>query len=142
VLGGGFATTEDEIFAEGGLELRSAPMVYGVGTMAGVTFVEGGGRFVYGGLRWPRALDEADRWRITPSIAAGLYHHDERNALDLGGSLEFRSALELTYALGPWAFVGAYVAHLSNASIYERNGGAETAGLALTVDLGGWLGSR
>ncbi len=139
MLGGGFATTQDAVFAEGGLELRSASLECGLGTMAGITVVEGGGSYVYGGLRWPRALDSHDRWRLTPSIAAGLYDNDEHDVIDLGGSLEFRSALELSYALGRWARVGAYVAHLSNARIYERNGGAETAGIAFSLDLGAML---
>lgn len=142
VLGGGFATTEDAIFAEGGLELRSAGLECGLGSMAGLTLVEGGGRYLYGGLRWPRAIDAEDRWRLTPSIAAGLYDHDGEHLIDLGGSLEFRSALELSYSIGQWARVGVYVAHLSNARIYERNRGAETSGLTLSFDLGGWLANR
>jgi lipid A 3-O-deacylase len=142
LVGGGFSTTQDARFAEGGLELRSAPVVHGVGAMAGATLVEGGGLYVYGGLRWPRALDEQDRWRLTPSVAAGLYDDDNHKGLDLGGSLEFRTALELSYAIRPWARVGVYVAHLSNASIYDQNGGAETAGLALSFDVEAWLSSR
>lgn len=142
LLSGGFTVTEKDVFVEGGVEIRSAPAAYGLGVMAGATLVEGGGRYVYGGLRWSRALDEAGSWLLIPSIAAGLYDNDDAHHLDLGGSLEFRSALELSYAVTEWARLGVYVAHLSNASIYDRNGGAETAGLTLTFDLGGWMAER
>lgn len=142
MLSGGFSTTKDQVFAEGGWELRSKTTSWGVGVAAGVTLVEGGGRYVYGGLRLPLAFDEDGRWLLTPSIAAGLYDNDSNHHIDLGGSLEFRSALELSYRLGEWTRLGLYVAHLSNASIYERNGGAETAGLSLAFDFGAWLAQR
>ena len=67
-----------------------------------------------------------------------VYDTEDNDHIDLGGPVEFRSSIEVSYALNRWTRLGVYVAHLSNASIYSRNRGAETAGLALSFDLGGW----
>ena len=119
--------------------MRSAPIVEGVSAMVGLTSVEGGGLYYYAGLRLPFVAFDDPRWRVTPSFAAGVYDTKDNDRIDLGGPVEFRSALEFSYALSEWLRIGVYVAHLSNASLYERNGGAETAGLALSFDLGGWF---
>jgi hypothetical protein len=141
IVSGGFARTTEEILAEGGVELRSAPLVEGVSAMAGLTSVEGGAIYYYGGLRLPLVPFESERWLVTPSVAAGVYDTNDNDHIDLGGPVEFRSAIEFSYALNDWLRIGLYVAHLSNANLYDQNRGAETAGIALSLDLEGWIRS-
>jgi hypothetical protein len=54
----------------------------------------------------------------------GAYH--EGNGKDLGGTLEFRSGLELAYRFDDRSRLGLEISHRSNASIYEDNPGEET----------------
>ena len=75
--------------------------------------------FGYVGLR--SDFDLGPRWRLTPGFAAGAY---ERNGdIDLGGPVEFRSSLDVSYALNNGVRVGASLYHISNARLYERNPG-------------------
>jgi hypothetical protein len=71
-----------------------------------------------------------DRWRVTPQLGAGAYEQgDGRN---LGGTLEFRSGLELAVRPGARTWVGLEFYHLSNAGIHERNPGTNS----LVVNVG------
>lgn len=66
---------------------------------------------------------------ISPSIVAGFYN--DGAGVDLGGPVEFRSGLEVGYALKNQLQLGVQYTHLSNASLYEDNSGTET--LMLTI---------
>jgi len=58
------------------------------------------------------------------SPAAGVY--DRGNDKDLGGSIQFRSGLELAYEMNPGSRVGAVFYHLSNAGLEPNNPGSES----------------
>ena len=60
---------------------------------------------------------------LSPSFSVGGFH--EGDGKDLGGAIEFRSALELAYRFENNARLGVQVGHLSNASIYDSNPGEE-----------------
>ncbi len=64
-----------------------------------------------------------DRFVLSPSISVGGFH--EGDGKDLGGAIEFRSALELAYKFENKARLGLQFGHLSNASIYDSNPGEE-----------------
>lgn len=74
------------------------------------------------------------RWVLTPSFTPGLYH--EGDGKDLGGTVEFKSALELSYRFDNRARLGIGISHISNASIYDSNPGTETVYLTYAMPLG------
>ena len=60
---------------------------------------------------------------LTPSFGVGGYHAGDGK--DLGGPLEFRSAIELAWRFDDASRLGLQFGHLSNASIYDSNPGTE-----------------
>jgi hypothetical protein len=64
---------------------------------------------------------------VTLSTGAGGY--TEGNAKDLGGSLEFRSQIELGYRFTGHSRVTAAFGHISNAGLGDHNPGGETVTL-------------
>lgn len=85
----------------------------------------------YGGFGWNIPVSE--KVAVTPSLAVGAYH--DGGGLDLGGGVEFRSAIEGSYKLENDTRVGISLNHISNAGIYETNPGAETLAVTWTVPL-------
>ena len=69
---------------------------------------------------------------MSPQWATGLYYRSPE--FDLGGPLEFRTSLELSYRLAGGAQVGACLYHLSNGGLFDRNPGSES--LVLTYRAG------
>lgn len=104
-----------------GLEYRMRDVWYGVRPTFGFNFDTDGGAYGYGGLNWEIPLGN---FQLTPNFMAGLYH--EGDSKDLGGAVEFRSGIELSYQLENQHRVGIAFNHISNASIYNKNPGAET----------------
>jgi lipid A 3-O-deacylase len=74
------------------------------------------------------------RWVLTPSFAPGLYR--EGDGKDLGGAVEFKSQLELSYRFDNRSRLGIGISHISNASIYDSNPGTETVFLTYSLPLG------
>ena len=75
-----------------------------------------------------------------PSIAAGLY--EDGSGKDLGGALEFRSAVTFGYRFESGWRAGLFYAHISNASTGRDNPGADTIGISISVPLSGFKGGR
>ena len=92
-----------------------------VSLVAGVDVDLNGGTYGYGGLLYDWEFYQ--RWHLVPSIVAGLYH--ESDSKDLGGPINFRSALEVNYEITRNSRLGLGISHISNASIYDSNPGAE-----------------
>ena len=59
---------------------------------------------------------------LTPSFAPGLYF--ENGGKDLGSVIEFRSSIKAAYRLDDRSRLGVEFFHISNASIGDRNPGA------------------
>ena len=80
-------------------------------------------------LRW----SVLPRWRIDASFMPGFY--DEGAGLDLGGTLEFRSAVAISHALGESWRVGVAYSHISNGGLHDTNPGDDSvwAFVALTL---------
>lgn len=123
---------------EVGMELQFAPrrfqflpaFVPELIPKAGVVAGAQGSLYMYGGAQVDFPLGR--RWTFTPGWAAGLYHRSED--FDLGGPLEFRSSLELSYQLVNGARLGVCLYHLSNAGLFTRNPGSES--LVVTYSTG------
>ena len=61
---------------------------------------------------------------LTPSFAPGLYH--EGDGKDLGHILEFKSEIQFSYELSNDTSIGLSYNHLSNASLGDKNPGANS----------------
>ena len=120
--------TADERIAELGIEYRFAPFeIKGVPLVpaVGAAAAEDGNAWVYAGVRFDWEVSE--RWVLTPHFAVSLY--DAGEGKDLGGPIEFRSGLELSYRITDESRLGILFYHLSNADLYEDNPGTNTLAL-------------
>ena len=61
---------------------------------------------------------------VTPSFTPGLYH--EGDGKDLGHMLEFKSEVQLSLNLSDSSKLGFSYNHLSNASLGDKNPGANS----------------
>jgi hypothetical protein len=124
---------------EMGWELRYAPRRFrflpswapDLMPTAGVMASSRGVIYPYVGCRFEIPL--GDHWVFGPGTAAGLYYR--AHGKNLGGSLEFRSHLELSYRL-PWdGRIGITFYHLSNGGLFDFNPGTESAVVTYTAKL-------
>ena len=132
LLAGRFNVGKTPAESEAGVELRLAPRIWGLRPVAGVSGNEEGAVWGWGGVA--RDLPLAEGWRLTPGFA--VTHYDRGDSKNLGGSLQFRSSLELSYHLGGRTRAGAAIYHLSNAGIEKPNPGANSVVVTLAFDLG------
>lgn len=70
-------------------------------------------------------------WFMTPSFGAGLYAQGDSDK-DLDFPVQFRSQLEISYQYDSGIRAGAFLSHMSNASLSEDNPGVEVLGLSLS----------
>jgi hypothetical protein len=128
---GGFDVNDDESTFQGRVEYRSDHRFLIVKPMVGVMATGDAGIYGYGGVLMD--LFFGRRWVATPSFAAGAYV--EGDGKDLGGTLEFRSALEIAYRLDDRSRLGLAFDHISNASLYDENPGTESLVLIYAIPL-------
>lgn len=136
--GGQFDVLNKGMGVEAGWELRFAPRRFppmprfmpDVIPVTGAMATSRGTLYVYGGFRFEVPLGK--RWVASPNWAAGVYYRDG-DGKDLGGAIEFRSAIELSYILTESARLGLCLYHLSNAGIYDFNPGSESLVLTFSV---------
>lgn len=106
-----------------GGEYRFRQWDFGVRPTLGVNVDVKGGAYGYGGINWEVPLGSSP-FSLIPNFMIGAYH--QGSSKRLGGPLEFRSGIELDYQLPNTQRVGVAFNHISNASIYHHNPGAET----------------
>lgn len=115
-------TYEDAV--QFGGEYRFHEWDFGVRPTLGINADDHGGGYAYGGFNWEIPLGNTP-FLLTPNEMVGAYH--QGGSKQLGGPLEFRSGIELDYEIPNTAQrVGISFNHISNASIYDHNPGAET----------------
>jgi lipid A 3-O-deacylase len=136
VYGGIFNTANDDNPLELGLEYRfdgikipKLPASLALRPAVGIAGTEDGNKWIYGGLRLDVKLLG---WAVTPQFAVTLYDHDDGR--DLGGVLEFRSGLEVSFRFAKGPRLGLLFYHMSNGDFYERNPGSNS--LVVTLSLG------
>ena len=61
---------------------------------------------------------------VTPSFAPGYYNYGDGK--DLGSALEFKSEVQLSFDLGNSTELGMSYNHISNASLGDKNPGANS----------------
>jgi hypothetical protein len=104
------------------------PRIWRASTVSGLVASTRGAFYLYGGLqvRFPLPYGVA----ASPSLSAGVY--EPGSGLDLGHSIEFRSALLVELPVSNRIRVSAVFFHLSNAGLGARNPGTEGAGLGVS----------
>ena len=89
--------------------------------ITGGFFTENGAFYLYTGAQ---AEYELGSFTITPSFAPGYYN--EGDGKDLGHALEFKSEIQLSLELPKDSQLGLSYNHLSNASLGDKNPGANS----------------
>ena len=92
-----------------------------VSPITGGFVTENSAAYVYTGVEWNVDIGS---FYFTPSFAPGLYH--EGDGKDLGHMVEFKSELQLSLDLSQSTEFGFSYNHLSNASLGEKNPGANS----------------
>jgi hypothetical protein len=126
--------------AEAGIELQLPPVWQArlprglsLRPMLGLSGTSDEAAWIYAGLR--ADVETGSRWVVSPSFAVALF--DEGEGKDLGGAVEFRSAIEGSYRLGAGARIGLTFHHLSNGGLYDHNPGSNSLLLVYTLALVG-----
>lgn len=126
---GAFNVLNSETSGEAGFELRLRPLWEGLAARpwvlrpaAGAMATTEGALYGYAGFRLE--LPAGERWILVIQSAAGAY--DRGDDKDLGGSIQFRSGLEVAYRVTPGHRAGVVFYHLSNAGLERPNPGSES----------------
>lgn len=122
VYGGAQDVLDNTSYAQFGAEYRFRDMFKGLRPTVGINSTDEGDVYGYGGVNWDIPLADSGFY-LTPNFMVGLYH--QGGGKDLGGALEFRSGIEGSYEFSNGSRLGATFNHISNASIYDKNPGAE-----------------
>tara|TARA_B110000444_G_scaffold90_1_gene117 strand:- start:90 stop:602 length:513 start_codon:yes stop_codon:yes gene_type:complete len=93
-----------------------------VSPITGGFITDNSAAYIYTGIEWN--VDMGNKMLFTPSFAPGLYH--EGDGKDLGHILEFKSEVQLSYAASDRTSFGVSYNHVSNASIGDKNPGANS----------------
>ena len=91
-----------------------------------------GAVWVFGALR--RDFRLAERWFVTPAFGVSLY--SQGDSKNLGGPVEFRSAIELGREFRNRTRIALGIYHLSNGGIYFPNPGSNSLILTYSWPLG------
>lgn len=105
--------------------------VLGLATTADESFTKES-FWIFGGFR--HDWDFAPRWTLSTGFAVSLYERGDGK--NLGGTVEFRSYIEIARHLDERLRLGLAYYHLSNAGIYHPNPGSESLLLTLSAPVG------
>lgn len=128
---GSFDVSKDRSQVEGGLEYRQPIGVWQLCFAGGVFGTEEGSVWGFAGLR--RDLPLGGRFLLTPAFGIALY--EEGDGKDLGGLVEFRSAIELGREFADRSRIALVFYHLSNAGLYDLNPGSNSLILTYSFPL-------
>ena len=92
-----------------------------ISPITGGFITENSAVYIYSGIEWNIKMGPIE---FTPSFAPGLYH--EGDGKDLGHILEFKTEVQLSYSLSENMNFGASYNHVSNASLGDKNPGANS----------------
>jgi lipid A 3-O-deacylase len=112
-------------------EYRFGRKLFVIGPALGLVANLDGGVYGYFGLYADISIGPIV---LSPQVAAGGYRQGD--SIDLGGELQFRESVDLSYRFDSGSRLGVRLAHISNAGIYEDNPGAEEAYVTYAIPLG------
>ena len=92
-----------------------------VSPITGGFLTENSAAYLYTGIEWNVDMGSMV---FTPSFAPGLYH--EGDGKDLGHVIEFKSEVQLSYSTSDLTSLGVSYNHVSNASLGDKNPGANS----------------
>jgi len=104
-------------------------LVWDIHPFVGVTLTGDDAVYGYAGLAYD--WEFANNWYFIPSFAAGAYA--DGDGKDLGHAIEFRSQVGFAYEFENQHRLGAFVSHISNASLDDKNPGTEEAVLTYSI---------
>ncbi len=119
---GSFDVLDSESYVQVGAEYRFADIGNGFRPTVGINVDDESAGYLYGGVNLDIPLGSTP-FLLTPNFMVGLY--TSGSGKDLGGAVEFRSGLEASYRTEADHRIGVAFNHISNASLYDRNPGAE-----------------
>ena len=102
-------------------DLRRDTFVGNISPITGGFFTENSAAYIYTGFEWNVEMGELT---FTPSFTPGLYHKGDGK--DLGHTLEFKSEVQLSLNLSQSSKLGLSYNHVSNASLGDKNPGANS----------------
>lgn len=126
---GGFDVNDNETAGQFEIQGRLNNRLWFFKPHFGMFFTTESGFYGYAGVMTD--IFFGGRFVASPSFAVG--GNQEGNGKQLGGTLEFRSAIELAYRFDDRSRLGIQVGHLSNAGIYAENPGTEFAILNYSI---------
>lgn len=109
-------------------QLRFGSKLFFIGPVAGILGTSDGGIYGYGGFY---ADIRFKKFVVTPLFAIGGYRPG--NGKDLGGVFQFRQSIAFAYQFDGGSRLGVQIAHVSNASIQDRNPGQDDVFLTYAV---------
>lgn len=128
-LSAGAFDVDDASHANFGLEYRGESFWYDLLPVVGIQSDVEGDSYGYFGFNYDWQF--ANNWYLAPTAAVGVYN--EGAGVDLGGPIQFRTGLEVSYRMDNAHRLGLAVHHLSNAGIYDQNPGTEQVMLSYSV---------
>ena len=102
-------------------DLNRDTLIGNISPITGGFVTENSAAYIYTGFEWNIDMGALT---FTPSFAPGLYH--EGDGKDLGHVIEFKSEVQFSYELSKNSKIGFSYNHLSNASIGDKNPGANS----------------
>lgn len=117
---GVFDMLDDDSSVAGAIEGRCGNKLGFIGPLAGIISNADGDFLGYAGLYADFAIGDLI---ISPQTGVGAYEHGDGN--DLGGTLEFYSALTVSYRFEDRSQLGMRIGHISNFNLYDNNPGTD-----------------
>jgi lipid A 3-O-deacylase len=102
-------------------DLERDTLIGNISPITGGFITENSAIYIYTGFEWNVDMGALT---FTPSFTPGLYH--EGDGKDLGHVIEFKSEVQFSYALSENSKIGFSYNHVSNASIGDKNPGANS----------------
>ena len=102
-------------------DLNRDTLIGNISPITGGFVTENSAVYVYTGFEWNVDMGS---FTFTPSFAPGLYH--EGDGKDLGHVLEFKSEVQVSFDLSQSSKLGFSYNHVSNASLGDKNPGANS----------------
>ncbi len=95
-----------------------------------------GSFFGYGGFRLDAEIGR--HFVITPEATMGYWSRGDGK--DLGGAFEFKTGGEFAWRFDDYSRIGLLFDHISNAGIYKKNPGVESAMVVYSIPIGALFG--